>query len=190
VSKPDDKESAQMGAALGFRRVDNWPPTRKIKEIGKENHPRGYLIWPRFGDIHNDSENAARVTGDLLAHTYAGGVKHRHAILVMDDTMVKAKVLGLDGDMVTILAMAGAMGIGLWVFVQKPTDSGRTTLWAYENSTHLFFCKGGDARMLQRYVEIAGDKGSTIKRVLPTLEPYQFIYMHKYNDWMCIVDAN
>jgi hypothetical protein len=192
VSKPDDKESAQRGAELGYRRLNEFPPTPKMSETKTFGNgpPSGYLIWPQFGDIHADAANAARVTGDLLAHTYANGVKKKHAILIMDDTMVKAKVLGLDGDMVTILAMAGAMGIGLWIFVQKPTDSGRTTLWGYENATHLFFTKGGDARMLQRYVEIAGDKGPVIKRVLPTLEPFQFLYMQKYLGHLCIVDAS
>jgi hypothetical protein len=187
VSKPTDKTTIEAGERLGFRRVSEWPPVKKISEYG--NPPRGYLIWPKFGDIHMDVANASRVTGDLLQHTYANGVRNKHAILVLDDTMVKAKILKLDNDMVTILAMAGAMGIGLWIFVQKPTDSGRTTLWGYENATHLLFTKGGDSNMLNRYAEIAGDKGPIVKRVVPTLEPFQFFYLQKYEGWMCIVDS-
>jgi hypothetical protein len=110
-------------------------------------------------------------------------------MLIMDDTMVKAKLQNLDGKMVTILAMAGAMGISLWIFVQKPTDSGRVTVWGYEQATHLFFTKGGDKKMLNRYAEIAGDKGSIVTAVVPTLKPYQFLYMHKYEDFICIVDG-
>jgi hypothetical protein len=188
VSKPDDKESAEEGERLGFRRVEAWPPSKKIREIN--NPPSGYLVWPRFGDLHEDNARAAQVTADLLSHTYANGSKHKHAILVMDDTMVKAKILGLDGDMVTILAMAGAMGIGLWIFVQKPTDSGRTTLWGFENATHLFFTKGGDDRMLKRYMEIAGERGRVIRKVLPTLKPFEFLYLQRYEGWMCVVSAN
>jgi hypothetical protein len=107
----------------------------------------------------------------------------------MDDTMVKAKVMGLDNQMVTILAMAGAMKIGLWVFVQKPTDSGRTPLWAFENGDHFFFGKGGDYRMLQRYMQIGGGGNSSmiIQEVAPRLQKYQFIYLH--DDEICIVDA-
>lgn len=192
VSKPDDKETAQWGARLGYRRVESWPPSRKLSEtkLFGNGPPSGYLIWPKFGDINADTARASQVTADLMADTYANGVHHKHAILVMDDTMVKAKVLGLDGNMVTILAMAGAMGIGLWLFVQKPTDSGRTNLWGFENGTHYFFTKGSEARMLQRYVEIAGDKGPVIRRVLPTLEPFQFLYLQKYTGHMCIVDAS
>jgi hypothetical protein len=190
VSKPDDAETHIQGARLGFRRVEEWPPPPKINEMfnGK---PRGYLVWPQMGNINTDIPKCAKITRDLMEHTYAGGVKKKHAILVMDDTMVKAKVMGLDGQMVTILAMAGAMGIGLWIFVQKPTDSGRTTLWGYENATHLFLTKGGDERMLKRYMEIAnaGEFAPVIQRLIPQLTDYQFIYLHKYNGHLCIVDA-
>jgi len=191
VSKPDDKESATQGARLGFRRVAEWPPPPKIGDLF-DGKPPGYLVWPPMGDINTDIPRCAKVTRDLMQHTYAGGVKKKHAILVMDDTMVKAKVMGLDGQMVTILAMAGAMGIGLWIFVQKPTDSGRTTLWGYENATHLFLTKGGDERMLKRYMEIAnaGEYAPVLNRVIPTLKEYEFVYLHKYNGHLCIVRAS
>lgn len=191
VSKPDDFETAAQGARLGFRRVSEWPPPPKIREM-IDGKPPGYLVWPRMGNINTDIPATAKITRDLMEHTYAGGVKKRHAILVMDDTMVKAKVLGLDGQMVTILAMAGAMGIGLWIFVQKPTDSGRTTLWGYENATHLFLTKGGDERMLKRYMEIAnaGEYAPAIQKIIPTLGPYEFVYLHKYDGYLCIVRAS
>jgi hypothetical protein len=81
------------------------------------------------------------------------------------------------------------MRIGLWVFIQKPTDSGRTTLWAYENGDHFFFTKGGDARMLKRYEEIAGEHGPVVRSVVPTLERFQFLYFDKANGYVCVVDA-
>ena len=190
VSKPMDGVSEQFVTQLHFRRVAEWPPGRKIKELKMfDGPPRGYVIWPKFGDINTDVNNCARVTAKLMEDRYAQGTHGHKGILIMDDTMVKAKVMGLDGQMVTILAMAGAMGIGIWVFVQKPTDSGRTTLWAYENATHLFFAKGGDSKMLDRYAEIAGARGPMVKQTIPRLKPYQFLYMHKYEEWVCIVDS-
>jgi hypothetical protein len=136
-------------------------------------------------------ERCAEITEKLLMERYAHGAsrKNKGGILVMDDTMIKAKIMGLDKPMVTILAMAGAMKLGLWIFVQKPTDSGRTTLWGFEMATHLFFTRGGDERMLTRYVEIVGDKGMVVKQIIPSLGPYQFLYVHKVNGTMCIVDA-
>lgn len=190
VSKPDDKTSIAYGNRLGYRRISEFPPTRKVKELDIFNgKPSGYLVWPKFGNIDLDIPNARRVHGKLLSQTYADGAHGKACILIMDDTMVKAKIMNLDNQMVTILAMAGAMGISLWIFVQKPTDSGRTTVWGYEQATHLFFTKGGDTNMLRRYAEIAGDKGEVVKSVVPTLKPFQFLYLHKYEDFICIVDS-
>lgn len=186
-SKPTDRETRVGAEKLHFRVVDDWPVPRQVKELW-DGKPNGYLVCPRFGDINSDMERCAQITGRLLDERYTAGVKGQNGILVMDDTMVKAKILGLDSKMVTILAMAGAMGIGEWVFVQKPTDSGRTPLWAYENATHLFFTKGGDSKMLARYAEIGGEHGPLIKAVVPTLEQYQFLYLHKTEGWVCIVD--
>ena len=190
VSKPTDPVTAKYGKKLGFRFVDNWPPQRKISDSWN-GRPRGYVIWPHFGDINNDFDNAAAITARLMADRYTASARHKKhsaGILVMDDTMVKAKVMGLDNQMVTILAMAGAMEIGLWVFVQKPTDSGRTPLWAYENGDHYFFAKGGDQRMLFRYMQVgaAGEKADTVVNVLPRLQEYQFLYLH--GSEICIID--
>lgn len=190
VSKPMDKTSTEWGERLGYRRISEFPPTKKIRELSIfDGPPSGYLVWPQFGNIDLDVANASRVHGQLLDKTYSDGAKGKQCILIMDDTMVKAKLQRLDGKMVTILAMAGAMGISLWIFIQKPTDSGSTTVWGFEQATHLFFTKGGDQRVLDRYAEIAGDRGRMVKAIVPTLEPFQFLYIHKYENFFCIVDA-
>jgi hypothetical protein len=191
VSKPTDPVTARRGEDLNFRRVSDWPAPKKLGELFGGQKPSGFLIWPPFGDLNADMERCARITRTLLMERYSNGAskKSTGGILVMDDTMVKAKIMGLDKEMVTILAMAGAMRIGLWIFVQKPTDSGRTTMWGYEMATHIFLTKGGDERMLRRYIEILGDIGPLAKAIIPTLKPYQFLYVHKVEGWMCIVDA-
>ena len=191
VSKPTDPVTAKRGRQLGFRFVRDWPAPPKVKELW-DGKPSGYVIWPPFGDINRDMVRAAGITAELIEDRYsasARGDKHAAGILMMDDTMVKAKVMGLDRHMVTMLAMAKAMKIGLWVFVQKPTDSGRTTLWAYENGDHFFLTKGGDTRMLKRYEEIAGENGPVVRAVIPTLKNFQFLYFEKDHGYMCIVDA-
>jgi hypothetical protein len=191
VSKPSDAVTLKRAKELDFRIVSEWPPPRKLGEMLGGKKPSGYVVWPPFGDLNTDMERCAKITATLLEERYARGAspKNTGGILVMDDTMVKAKIMGLDNQMVTILAMAGAMRLGLWIFVQKPTDSGRTTLWGYENATHLFFTKGGDQRMLRRYAEISGDVGPLVMQIIPTLKEFQFLYVHKVKGWICIVDA-
>jgi hypothetical protein len=188
-SKPRDPETDKAAKRLELRVVPDWPVSPKVQELWN-GKPNGYVIRPAFGDISTDMERCAAITARLLSERYSAGASKKGAkgILMMDDTMVKAKILGLDRQMVTIIAMAGAMGIGEWIFVQKPTDSGSITLWGYENATHCFFTKGGDARMMKRYSEIAGEHGKLVMEVIPQLKEYQFLYLHKVEGWICIVD--
>lgn len=192
VSKPRDRVTEQAITRLNLRKVPDWPPEKRLREmLNKSQRPNGYVVWPQFGDLNQDMQRCAEVTQRLLMERYAAGVnpKNKGGILFMDDTMIKAKIMGLDKPMVTILAMAGAMGIGEWVAVQRPNDAGRTPLLAYEQATHVFLTKGGDEAMLKRYAEIANENGPLVKRIVPTLGDFQFLYIHKHTGHICIVDA-
>lgn len=199
VSKPHDPTTAKEGARLGYRRVNEWPPTKTVPELFGER-PAGYLVWPTFGDMDTDVERCATVTRALLVHRYAAGAKggkrikpgrknNAQGILVMDDTMVKARIMGLDREMTTVLAMAGAMGIGQWTFVQKPTDSGRTALWAFGASEHLFVLKDPDQRNRLRYDEIGGFDPKIVSTATMSLKPYEFLYLKRTEGYMCVVAA-
>ena len=192
VSKPRDPVTEKRGRELNFRRVSEWPPPKKLGEMLGGQKPNGYIVAPPFGDLNTDMERCAALTEKLLMERYANGAnpKSKGGILVMDDTMLKAKIMGLDKPMITILAMAAAMGLSEWVFVQKPTDSGRVTLWGFEMAIHLFLTKGGDTRMLKRYGEIIGDEnGRMAMAIIPKLTDFQFLYVHKTEGHMCIVDS-
>jgi len=187
VSKPKDPVTSAEGARLGFRRVDTWPVEKKVSELW-DGPPRGYLIWPRFGDIDADMARASAVSAAVFRDRYAAGVKDKKGIIVADDTMVKSKLLGLDRYMTTHLAMAGAMDVGGWYFVQKPTNSGQAAIWAYGNSQHVFLSKDRDRRNRARYDEIGGIDRGLVARITLDLKPYQFLYLNSKGD-MCIVDS-
>jgi hypothetical protein len=189
VSKPTDPVSSKRGKQLNFRRVAEWPPKRQARDLFKDKPP-GYLIWPKFGDMDNDVQNAYDVTRDLLMHTYSNGAKNKKAILVLDDTYLKAKVLGLDREMTTIHAMAGAMGIGAWTFIQKPTNAGETMLIAYGSSDHIFMFYEPDAKYRQRYGEIGGVDPKLVERIVMSLEQYQALYIKRDGRRMCIVEKD
>jgi len=193
-SKPRDPVTESRSMELGFREVSEWPPQPKLGEMKMfgGQKPSGYLIKPPFGNLETDMEACAELTHELLMERYAAGASRKFTggILVMDDTMVKAKVMHLDGQMVTILAMAGAMNLGMWSFNQRPTDSGRTSLWAFEQAKHFFFTKGGDARMLKRYSELFGENSNVALSVIPTLNDFEFLYYHRDRGYLCVVGAN
>jgi hypothetical protein len=189
VSKPDDPVTREWAARLHYRIVETWPVERKVSELW-DGKPSGYVIWPRFGDIDLDAPNAEKVIGALLRDRYAQGVKKEKGIVVVDDTVTKSQLLRLDRYMKTHIAMAGAMKLGGWYFYQKPTDSGPTSLWAFENAYHKFTAGGygTDRRNRDRYDEIGGFDRGIVKTALLRLRPYQFLYTNM-NGEMCIVDS-
>lgn len=188
VSKPADPVSEKRGRELKYPRIYEGLPKRKLMEIINDERPRGYLIWPKFGDMNTDVENASRITRDFLNAVYAQGARKKKAILVLDDTYLKAKVLGLDRQMTTIHAMAGAMGIGAWTFVQKPTGAGETPIMAYGAADHLFLFNEPDERSRQRYGEIGGVNPKLVERMVMSLEDFQALYIRRSGRHMCIVD--
>jgi len=188
VSKPDDPVTLREATRLHYRIVRTWPVEKKVSELW-EGNPSGYVIWPEFGDIDQDAEKASRITAALLRDRYAQGIKHKKGILVLDDTVVKSKLLGLDRYMTTHIAMAGAMKVGGWYFVQKPTDSGQAAIWSYGNSAHIFLSKDEDRRNRLRYDEIGGFPTHQVREISLKLKPYQFLYLGREHGTMCIVDS-
>lgn len=188
VCKPSDPVSAREGKRLGYRRVTEWPPSPTLRQYF-EHKPTGYLVWPKFGDMSTDVETATRVTAQLMGDIYTKGARDKHAILVLDDTVIKSKVMGLDREMTTIIAMAGAMGVGGWFFVQKPTDAGKAALWAYPNSEHVFLSKDPEKRNRIRYNEIGGFDSNRVYNAMQELRPYQFLYLERTHGYMCVVDS-
>jgi hypothetical protein len=189
VSKPEDKVTAAEGLRLGYRRVSDYPFPPKVREMLKEGRPPGYLIWPDMRDPDTAISNAAGATKRLIDGVYADGAKHKKCILVLDDTVTKSKVLGLDGKMVMIITMSGAMGVGGWFFVQKPSDAGKTALWSYPNAEHVFISKDPVKKNRVYYNDIGGFDDQEVSRISLSLQKYQFLYLERSHGYMCIVDS-
>lgn len=188
VSKPKDPVTAREMKRLRYRVVRTWPAPRKVQEAW-DGKPPGYVIWPQYGDIDTDDQKASAIFRMVLADRYARGVKDEKGIIMCDDTVVLSKILGLDGIMTKHIAMAGAMDVGGWYFVQKPTDSGRASVWAYGNSAHKFISHESDAKNRRRYDEISGFDTSLVANIARKLQPYEFLYLNNKGE-MCIVEAD
>lgn len=188
VSKPRDPVTETEGNRLGFRRVERWPVEKKVRELWG-GPPPGYLVWPPFGDIDNDLDRCYGVLSSLFRDRYAKGVKGEKGIIVADDTVVKSKLLNLDRYMTTHIAMAGAMDVGGWYFVQKPTGAGNAALWSYGNASHLFLSKDEEKRNRTRYDEIGGWPQGEVSDATLKLQPFQFLYLGRKDGSVAIVDS-
>lgn len=194
VSKPSDDVTMHYAEYHDWRIVRDWPPDKRLRDYLSKKKPTGYVIWPQFGDMYNDIDNCGQITARLLADRYAAGAKpadkRECGILVVDDTMTKSQLMHLDREMVTILAMAGAMGLGEWVFVQKATDSGRTANWAYSQAEHVFLFSDPDARGRDRYSEIGGVDPDYVDWTLQQLQPREALYIRRTGPVLAIVGAD
>lgn len=190
VSKPTDKVTTEEGTRLGYRRVSDYPFPSRIRDmVDRQQKPSGYLVWPDMRDPSNAMQNASDVTSRLIDGVYSDGARGKKCILYLQDTVTKSKVLDLDRQMVMIITMSGAMGIGGWFEVQKPSDAGKAALWSYPNAEHVFISKDPVKRNRQYYSDIGGFDGDIVSRVSLSLEKYQFLYLERSHGYMCIVDS-
>lgn len=191
VSKPRDKVTSYYAKRLDYRVVREWPPAKQLKEYFGHKYS-GYVIWPRFGDLDRDAQNANEVLGLMLRDLYsqAAGKKPKAGIVVMDDTRDKEKVIGLKHEMTQYLAMSGAMELGLWVFVQKGSQQGDTMISAYSNAQHVFLFKEPTVRGREYYANIGGVDPTYIEWVLEQLGSRQALYIGRRGPVMCIVDSD
>lgn len=192
VSKPRDPVTRREGERLRYRFVDDWPVPAKVSQVW-DGKPAGYIIWPKFGDIDRDIDRAAAISRKVLADRYAQGTREKKGIVLADDTRVKEQILGLKREMTTYLAMAGAMDVALWTFIQKPTGSGDTAIWSYGAAEHVFIFRDPDRRNRQRYDEIGGVDAKQVEMLTYQLEPFQALYIKRTlqdgQQVMCIVDS-
>jgi hypothetical protein len=186
-SKGRDPVTEAEGKRLGYRFTNDWPVEPKFKELAG-NKPAGYIIQAKYGDLTKDADKAARISNAVLLDRYKAGTRGKASIIVADDTVVLSKLLGQDKEMVTIIALGGAMDVGLWIFVQKPTNSGNAAIWGFENAEHTFLSKPKDIRAFDRYGEIGGQDKKLVIRCLEMLKKYQFLYLSGAG-YMCIVDS-
>lgn len=189
VSKPKDPTTSKAGLKLGYRRVPDYPFPPKIRELFKEGKPSGFLIWPDMRDPATAMNNAQTVTARLIDGVYADGARNKPCILFLQDTVTKSKVLHLDSQMVMVITMSGAMGIGGWFEVQKPSDAGKAALWSYPNAEHVFISKDPVKRNRDYYSDIGGFDSNEVGRISLSLRPYQFLYLERSHGYMCIVDS-
>jgi hypothetical protein len=192
VSKPKDPVTSHYAKLYDWRIVDEWPAPPHVKQVFGHKYT-GYVVWPHFGDLYKDRARVGEVLGALIAERYGASARSRkavHGILMMDDTRDKEKVAGLKYEMTTVLTMAGAMGLGQWSFVQKPSQAGDTALMSYSAAKHWFLFHESTASAREYYGNIGGVDPNYIEYVIERLGPRQAFYICRNGPTMCIVDSD
>ena len=194
VSKPRDKVTSYFAKLYNWKITREWPPSRGVREFFGKKYT-GYVVWPHFGDLYGDRDKVATVLGKMIADRYGASARSSkdkpvNGIIVADDTRDKEKVLGLKLEMTIVLAMAGAMGLGLWVFVQKPSQAGDTALMAYSSGNHWFIFHDSTVTGRDYYADIGGIDPDYMAWVIERLGPRQALYICRDGPYCCIVDSD
>lgn len=168
----------KWGKRLNFKRIAQWPPTMKDRVWDKY---RGYIAWPRLGDINTDDIRARALFEKVLSESYAQAAtkKGQNRIIVADETVGIAKELRLERQLNAVWMRGRSMGLGLWAMGQRPFVMPQH---AYEQATHLFLWRATDRRNKQRYKEIGGIDADLVDETVSNLEGRDCLYIKRAHD--------
>jgi hypothetical protein len=144
------------------------------------------VLWVKdSADLDGDEARHKAIFRRCLQMMYRSARKHPNIILA-DETYSLEHELDLSKDIVRIETKGRSVGCGIWNLSQRAAFINR---WAYQ-ATHLFLGFDPDADSQKRLAEIGGGVDPEIVRAaLEKLSSRQFIYIHRDDRTMCIVDA-
>lgn len=188
VMKPEDSTPTKWGRKLELRRVSEWPPPPQHTHKRSPWRSRGWLVWPKVGNINTDRATLRRVFHQVFAESYAHTRMARPRCLFADEVVAIAspKFLGLESDLDLIWMQGSGMGLGLWAACQRPYNA---PLNAYEQSVHIFIWRSTDKRNRKRYSEIGGIEPEIVDSIVNQLGKYECLYIRRTDYTYCVIGA-
>lgn len=181
AAKPRDKTMTAWTKRLGYETVHTWPPSRSIVDRFREK-PNGYTLWPKHTfDPYVDDANLETHFRAAILGAYKEGKK-----VLLADELLGLTHLHLGPELVALWTRGRSMETGLWGGTQKPTD---IPTYAYGQASHLFLAYDPDARSRKRFGEIGGVDPKFVEAAVLGLKKYQWLYIRREGQRMCIVDA-
>jgi hypothetical protein len=161
-TKPRDKTMDAL-IASGYVKFPRW------ESIPVSRVPRR-VIWPDARQI--DMEDTQR---KVFHDAYAAAYREGGWAIVVDEGYYMSEVLALKKEMRATWTQGRSLGLSHVVSTQRPA-------WVptemYDQSTHLFFWRNNDDRVIRRIGEIGTLNAYAIRQILPQLEQYQCLYMN------------
>lgn len=163
-TKPHDDTMIKL-IKSGYQHLQRW------EHMPVNRYPRR-VIWPNI--IANQLDSEDQMT-KIFREAYGAAFREHGWCLAIDEGWYMSKVLKLDKEMRTIWTQGRSLGLSHVVATQRPA-------WVptemYDQSTHLFFWRNNDDRVIQRIMEIGTINGTVIRHLIPRLEPFQTLYIN------------
>lgn len=183
VIKPRDTTVKRWSDELDMPRVHDWP----LVPNPMRRRTNGYTVWPRSTrDPELDDAMLYRVCRKVLRHTYSTGDR----ILFTDEVAGICELEPPRGQppltkpLRSLWTRGRSLGAGVWAATQRPVD---IPLHAYTNAHHLFLGNDPDARGRQRYAEISGIDGDTVRHYTKDLDKWHWLYIRREDRKFAIV---
>jgi hypothetical protein len=188
ATKPRDTTVDRLLRQTSYRRVRAYPLPAALRAADPRD---GYVVWPKFsGDPAKDEPAHRDVFRRALLADYAANARSRRArrrvILNVDEIYGVAVELRLRRELSTIWTKGRSVGVGLWGGTQRPFEIPQH---AYSQPQHLFLGFTPDRRDRLRFREIGGVDPDVVMAVTSSLAWRQWLYIHREQRAMCIVDA-
>lgn len=150
--KPADQTTLDYAAKFGLRIADSYP----FRKHFWEPEPNGWVHWPVHirGDAEADDEHLTREFKRSLDGEYWAGDK----LVLVDDTYVIAAMLKCNREVDKYLIAGRSNNAGLISCLQQPRGTvhgGSVSSFHYNQPTHMFLGKDGNAQNRARFAEIA-----------------------------------
>lgn len=190
VMKPRDKLVSSWAKKHSdeYRVIRDWPPSR-ITTIAKK--PTGWILWPKVsGDPDAEDVRHARIFMRAIRSSYDTGrriVFADEVVSLEDEYNFPQHGIPMRRQLTRVWSKGGSMECGLWSASQRPVNISR---FAYQ-AQHLFLSNDPDEQTQKRYGEIgAGVNAQLVKELTSKLKMYQWLYIHRDDRTLCIVDRD
>lgn len=191
VMKPRDPTVADWAKRLGYRRVSSWPPPDSRKAHWR--NPRGWVLWPKMGDINADALRCRDQIHKALAESYSKAARTKEGgnrAIFVDEVIGITEELKLGQELNALWMRGSSMGVGLWAATQRPFHAPQHM---YNAATHLFLHTDPDKRNRDRFREIGGVDAKLIETITNPdsgyMDEHEFLYVDRRDYSYAIVGA-
>jgi len=169
ATKPKDSSMSALIKDDGYVRLPEWRALNPV-EFPKR------IVWPdamRMDSIELQKD----VFTDAMAKIYVEG----NWTVAIDEAYYMSQILKMDKEIRQYLTQARALGISLVAGTQRPTWVPREL---YTSATHLFFWRVNERTDLESIAGIGTLDSNIIRKIVPNLEQYQFLYINTRTAFM------
>lgn len=159
ATKPRDRTLAKLGRQPGWYIIRRWPP--------------GYgqdcvIYWPPFGDVRTVTERHREVVNETLAEIFHEG----HRVVYFDEAYYVAGDLDAEPIMRKMWQMGRSQDIIVVAGTQRPVAVPRAM---FSECSWFFAFRTTDEDELRRVSEIGGADTRTLRAIMRTLKPHEFV---------------